>query len=926
MHMVLLNRFRMIRSIACGLLFCMLTLNLSAIEGIDYRTEGDWNTPTTLKPWSYDGQNRYGTAGYHFYNVTPLGGKKQANRPVDENLKSALPSYIKSITAAEKTYTTNSFGYLKIDAPGGSKGDKAESGLLAKMPHEPGAHVELLTIQLGKIENIYGFRVGILLANADRKEISPAEIVLSSERDTNWSRSIINLPKIKDGMWVFFNVSAKHSNDTLTLSVKCRDKHPAAIGGLVFDDLIVEPPEHPLNVISDKAVSHDGSAIWNAILGAPVEATIDDTWEHYLAMKLSGDYRKNEARIQAINDELGKLPTPYTGEPTGTGGYLCHWTGSNRNRVEINFRWSEPVSIDAIALLPLRLFLADENGLTDNAYWPGEIQIHAINGEQSTRLTTILEKNQRIRESLPELVTFQPHTTQHLRITLSDLAKKIGGYQFAGGFSEIYIFSQEDNVAPLAKIAASNSREGFRVFSKGYLTDEQTPLGLPEIGPRISGSLGLSVRPDNRHPKKPVDIVLNFKEPVTIDAVRLDPAVIYRPGQAFPIRFSVDLLNASGEVLQSDRSYRNTPLRNQGLNPYISHFPDTTAKSIRVRIFEISKPTDKSRPWVQISEITPMLKGAHIDQLATVSVLGMSQRSKSTGNLFGPTGRRLYWQDAFVYDGQTQAGRALPLREWVQGLYDRKQLLEEKLDLAGIQQDTTHSIRTKTLWSVCLLSAFVVLTSLYQIIQSKVKNRRDLRMARERIASDLHDDVGSNLGSITLHTEMLMDQVEAPSLVEHLQAIAQLSHESVYGLREVLHTSAPRIGRAQDILKYMEELSRLVFPDMHVALDLDPAVNKTLKTPERRKGLLLYYKEAITNIRSHAQCNRVSVSLHRVKNHLELIIEDDGVGMTAQKLSQQSTLRTLKLRAKEMNAALKIKSKVDQGTRLELHIPLININ
>ncbi|MGJ8654632.1 MAG: sensor histidine kinase [Opitutaceae bacterium] len=911
---------QVVRAIVCGLLLCLPSLNLSAIEGVDYTTGGNWNTPSTPKAWSYDGQNRYGTAGYHFFNVTPIGGKRTAVNPLEENLKSALPSYIKAIKPTEGSHTSHSFGYLEIDPPGQSEADKVESGLLAKPSQIEGDSIELLTIELGNIKDIYGFRLGILIGNADRAELSPSEVTLSNA-DNSWSRSVINLPTSTKGIWVFFNIPAKHSNSSLTISIKSRSPQPAVLSGLVFDDLIVAPPDLPLNVFSTEAVTRSGSAVWNAALEDKVTESPATSWEHALAMKLLDEYQQNQSRIEEIQNELNKLPTPYTGEPTGTGGYLSHWLPSSKNKITINFRWDKPVTIDAIALLPLRLFLADENGLTNNAYWPKEIKIHAINDNNAILLQTITQGKQRVGQSLPELASFEATTTQHLRVTLSELAKKAGGTQYAGGLSEICIFSGDDNVAPEAKVSAKNSREGYRVFSMQYLTDGHTPLGLPEVGPRTSGSLGLSIRTPKHIPNQPVNIQLDFEEVTTVDAVRLDPAVIYKPGQAFPIRFAVELLGSDGQVLQRDLTYQNSPLRNLGLNPYISHFPETAVSAIRIQIYEISKPTALSRPWIQISEITPILKGKHINSPATVST-NNNPRKTGTTDIFDPTGRRLYWQNDFIYDGQTQAGRALPYKDWLAGLQQRKELLEEQLKLKAVQQDTVRKIHIQTLWGTFLLLSIVVITALTLVIRSKVKHRRALRMARERIASDLHDDVGSNLGTITLHTEFLKDQVDSPSMIEHLDAITQLTRESVYGLREVLHTSAPRIGRAQNILQYMEELSQLVLPNIELKMDLAPSANTALRSPERRKGILLYYKEAITNIRSHANCQHVSVTMQKNGRILDLVIEDDGAGMTAEKLSQASTLRTLKLRAQQLDGELNIISKVDKGTRLELKIPL----
>jgi signal transduction histidine kinase len=900
---------------------CFFVIKLSAIEGVDSTTKGDWHSAKVEKPWSYEGQNIYGTAGYHFYNVTPLkGDNKQALRPTQENLCSSLPPYIRSIETFEGSYTSNSYGYLPIDAPWKGEDVKLESGILVKKPPKPGLETNLVRIFVGEIPEIYGFRIGILVCNADRPEISPAKITISQENG-NWQRSVTGLPPNNAGIWIFFNVPAEHANQTLLITVRPNGRAPAAISGLVFDDLTVAPPEQPLNVVSNAAVTRNGSATWNAdIKSASIEAPVDN-WEQRLAQKTSNCYRDNEQRIADIKAKLTQLPQPYTGEPTGTGGFLSNWTGSSKNSVKLDFRWNEEVTIDAVALLPLRLFLADAHGLTNNAYWPGKITLKTYEDNSATVVKTISSGSSQLEESLPEIVSFDPVTTRHLKIILSDLPRKVGGYQYAAGLAEVCIFSGTENIAPRAITSANNSREGFRVFSKNYLTDGQTPLGLPELGPRISGSLGLSIRMTQVTPKRPVAIEIDFDELTKVDSVRIDPAVIYKPGQAFPIRFTVDLIDENNNMLHSDITYRDTPLRNLGLNPYTSYFPETLVKRVRVRIYEISKPTSKSRPWIQISEISPMLKGQQIRKPAQIYTSAIPRRS-GTIEIRDPSGRRLYWQTDFVYDGQTQAGRAIPLRQWLEGLYQRKLLLIELRDLKATQKNILTKIRRDSLWGACLFIAIVVVTALLLVIRSRVKSRRELQMARERIASDLHDDVGSNLGTITLHTEFLLDQIESDQQREHLKAITKLTKESVYGLREVLHTSAPRIGRAQNIIDYMEELSLLVLPDIKVKFDLNPSLNHLLESPQLRKGIILYYKEAITNIQSHAKCQHVFVSMHKHGKQLELNIQDDGVGISPEQLNNTSTLRTLKLRAKEMGADLKIITRKGEGTRLELKFPL----
>lgn len=908
----------MAKRIACAFLALICANYIYAIEGIDVETGGSWRDASVKKPWSYNGQNVYGTAGYYLFNVTEPGGEQETNRPADEGLKVSLPSYVEAVTPTETGYTAHSFNYLLIDSPDGQ--GQVESGLFAIAPEFPQKQVDIIQIKLGKMPKLYGFRLGILIANAERSNLAPREITIR-RADNSWTRSIINLPQSNDGIWAFFTIPAKHAGETLILSLKSQDKYPATIGGLIFDNLTTAPEAFALGVTTNDPVTKNGNVTWISqvdLVGNGDDSKPAELWEHQLAMRLLSTYRQDAERLGAIADEINFLPTPYTGEPTGTGGYMTKWVESRKNKINIHFNWDEEVEIDAVALFPLRLFLADEQGLTDDAYWPGEIVIKSVHRNQRRLLARLVNTQGTIKQSLPEFVSFYPVKTYHLEITITDLAKRIGSNQYAGGFSEISIFSKQENIAPRATLRTSNSREGYRIYSKAYLVDGQTPLGLPEVGPRTSGSLGLSIRQQSRVPKEPISIVLNFAEKTKIDEVRLDPAIIYKPGQAFPVRFSVELLDENKQVLQSDHRFKDQPLRNLGLNPYTSIFTEVEAMHVRILIYEVSMPNIQSRPWIQISEITPMLDGVPIKTIKDITA-PMNKKAQPAVGITDPSGLQLYWSAKSGYDGHTQSGKFLTLRDWVEGLYKRQQLLEEQLELENAKTAVQNSIRTRSLWTVSILFLLVIIGSLYIIIYYKVKARRELRIAREHIASDLHDDVGSNLGTITLHAEYLLDHVEDRGLQDRLKAIFKLAYESTYGLREVLHTSAPRIGRAQNILAFMQDLAAIVLPDTEKHIELDQSIRGMLTNPKVRKGLLLYYKEAITNIQSHAKCTNVFISMKRTNYGIELIIKDDGIGMGQEMISKDIALRTLKLRAKELGS-LEIHSKEGEGTELILRV------
>jgi signal transduction histidine kinase len=893
-------------------------------DGIDTKTGGYWQDTSVTKPLSINGQQRYGTAGYYFFNITTPGGIAESNRPTDENLRADLPDYVEKISPHLKSYTSHSHGYLLIDSPHPKRASQVESGLLARKPETPRQSTELLQIKLATTLPTNGFRLGILIANADRAKLTPSSIKLQSS-DGNWSRSIIKIPQSMQGIWIFIKIPPEQANQTLTLSATPHDKYPATIGGLIFDNPVEAPKTTIQDIEAVVSTFENSVAIPTKDLEPPrpLKSKKTQPWEHIVGMHLSKKYKQNRLRLEQINKELAQLPSPYEGEPTGTGGFISSWRGSKNSQTSLNFKWEQNVLVDSVALFPLRLFLADEKGLTENAYWPGKIQIESISQEgKITKLATLIQTQQRIKNSLPEFVSFDPVQTQKIRITLTDLPKHTGSELFAGGFSEVCIFSQQANIAPRARIRAYKSREGNRIYSKDFISDGQTPLGLPEVGPRVSGALGISLRPNKRNfGDIPHTIELKFPKPTKIDSVRLDPAAIYKPGQAFPVRFSIELLNQKQQVVQADNSYKTQPLNHLGLNPYISYFEEESISTIRIQIYEANKPSKSASPWVQISEITPMFQGIPIEDECQITT-PMGANKQYTRGLIHSGDSPLYWSSESGHDGLTQTGKLLPLRTWAEGLNKRQRLLEEQTELIASQKSYRKNIHAGLLYSVGILLLIITSGATYAILSNRSKARQEIRNTREQIASDLHDDIGSNLGSISMHAEDLLQYVDTPKSQQHIQAIFKLVYESAYGLREVLHTTAPRIGRAQNILVFMEELAELVLPGVTRHIELDGSLSSLLTSPKIRKGLLLYYKEAITNIQTHAQCSHVHITLSRTNNGVELRIEDNGVGMTQQKLEAPSTLRTLKMRANQLDGSLKIHTAENEGTQLILQVTL----
>ncbi|HTN38625.1 MAG TPA: ATP-binding protein, partial [Arachidicoccus sp.] len=83
------------------------------------------------------------------------------------------------------------------------------------------------------------------------------------------------------------------------------------------------------------------------------------------------------------------------------------------------------------------------------------------------------------------------------------------------------------------------------------------------------------------------------------------------------------------------------------------------------------------------------------------------------------------------------------------------------------------------------------------------------------------------------------------------------------------------------------------------------------------------FKECINNIIKHSNCTKMSVSVKKLNNQLEFIINDNGKGYDINQQSNRNGLANMQKRAKEMNAVYRITSQPGNGTTLMLLVNII---
>ncbi|RGA03540.1 GAF domain-containing protein [Microbispora triticiradicis] len=193
---------------------------------------------------------------------------------------------------------------------------------------------------------------------------------------------------------------------------------------------------------------------------------------------------------------------------------------------------------------------------------------------------------------------------------------------------------------------------------------------------------------------------------------------------------------------------------------------------------------------------------------------------------------------------------------------------------------------------------------------------------RDRIAKDLHDVVIQRLFAVAMTLMSTVRLVERPEASSRLQtAIDELDttirqiRSTIFALQTPREDSSPSL-RAQVVDLVETARGHLGFmPGLSLEGHLDSRV-----PAQAAEHLLAVLREALSNIVRHARASRADVTLDATGERLTLVVEDNGVGVSAE--GRRSGLRNLADRAERLGGSFALTAPPGGGTRLEWTIPL----
>jgi signal transduction histidine kinase len=484
-----------------------------------------------------------------------------------------------------------------------------------------------------------------------------------------------------------------------------------------------------------------------------------------------------------------------------------------------------------------------------------------------------------------------------VRFTATKLSPQPGmSSQFIFCLGELLVFSGGRNVALHGDVLAPNAVETLPTWSPKHLVDGTHALGLPvKAGEKYSNGWHSAIS-STADATKWVQVDMGSKQ--RLDEIRLIPAhprdYPDRFGFGFPRRFKVE---ADGQVVFDSTS---ADFANPGDTPVAFPTPGLQAQVVHITATRL---WERSGDFVfALAELQAFDGGK---DLALGSVVTSSDET-TTGA----------WKSEHLVDGLSSSGVLIDEAGWLAGLSKRRELMGELGTLASAQAAALSVAQTRTVWLAGLILLGVASFAVVAVLHSRRVREREMETLRQRISRDLHDEIGSHLGSIRLMSELALREGAASESLDEIHRLAGEAAESMRGIIWLVREGdAPKLT---SLVEAMRQGAAALLKGIDSHLQVSTGDDAATASLTFHRQVFLLFREAVHNIAKHANATKVDIEVSWQSRRFRLCIVDNGCGFDVAAVTAGNGLANLRHRAEVIGGELKFTSEPGKGTRITL--------
>jgi hypothetical protein len=192
---------------------------------------------------------------------------------------------------------------------------------------------------------------------------------------------------------------------------------------------------------------------------------------------------------------------------------------------------------------------------------------------------------------------------------------------------------------------------------------------------------------------------------------------------------------------------------------------------------------------------------------------------------------------------------------------------------------------------------------------------------RQRIANDLHDDLGGLMANVKLHFNALQVK-ESPELYSKTNSLIEEAYQKV---RSVAHAKNSGVIAKQGLLVAVQNMANKISTANQLQIQVvDHGLDNRLEN-SLELTLFRIIQELVTNVIKHAEATEVTIHLTNHEDCINIMVEDDGKGFNPQQITKTNAgmgISSIDKRVEHLDGKMTIESEKNKGTSVIIDIPL----
>jgi signal transduction histidine kinase len=194
---------------------------------------------------------------------------------------------------------------------------------------------------------------------------------------------------------------------------------------------------------------------------------------------------------------------------------------------------------------------------------------------------------------------------------------------------------------------------------------------------------------------------------------------------------------------------------------------------------------------------------------------------------------------------------------------------------------------------------------------------------RKRISRELHDETGQALMVIRLYLGMMESSITARNVRGKIRETVEVVDRTIEGIRRIIGKLSPLVLQELGLVAAIRKEAKDFAKNTGVKARVIIADDVGRLAPGTEQAIYRVVQEALHNVAKHAKAGNVTVQLTREDDHVQVIVEDDGIGIQTRTGPKEQSfgLAGIKERIAMLGGVSRVTSAEGKGTRIEINVP-----